>query len=312
MSEGIRDQLERNRREVERLVEQYGIQKQKITSSSSRAVVDVFSEGIGYIAESFTESTEWGRIGKKWSRGAMENQQKHNLEQLETKYNQLLEVQVREIKEFLSTVSVLRRTNSNPNTDVILRRFEKINERSTFKGKANRLVEILSSLQAKKLVPNSELHKLSTKTKHVIVDPSTPYSAKREIENILKQASAYVYLIDAYVDTNTLDILLTVPKGIPIRILTQKRPRWPERKFCQQCRDFEIERPGFEIRTTNQKVFHDRYLLTDKGSWQFGASLKDFGKTMTTQVKLEEHASAKANELFGKFWTESVPLNREP
>ncbi len=311
MSEGIRDQLERHRREAERLVKQYGMQKQKITSSSSRAVADMFSEGIGYIAESLTESTEWGRMGKKWSEGAMENQQKHNLEQLETEYNQLLEVQVREIKEFLSAVSVLRRTNPNPNTDVILRRFEKINERSTFKGKASRLVEILSSLQAKKLVPNSELHKLSTKAKHVIVDPSTPYSAKREIEDILNQVREYVTLIDVYVDMNTLDILLAVPRGIPIRILTQKRPRWPERKFCQQCRDFEIERPGFEIRMTNQKVFHDRYLLTDKGSWQFGASLKDFGKTMTTQIKLEEHASVKVKELFEKFWTESVPLNRE-
>jgi hypothetical protein len=310
MSDEIRQQLGQYKTVIEKLVDQYTREKQVLTSSQSRASRESASNGIGLLVEIATQSKELKKHGKRWSKAAIEDQYKKDLKEHEDRYLRLLGNQIAQLKSLLSDVSILHMSNPTSNTEALLLRIEKVDERSTFKGKANRLLQILSGLQSKKLIRNTELEELakSKKKKQIIVEPGTPYSAKREVERVLEAVNKHVYLIDTYIDEKTLDILLAVPKGVQILILTQGREGWPSSRFLQHCKDFAFERPGFEIRLADSRLIHDRFVLTNRESCMIGSSLKDFGKSMSSMTLLEKQASQKAHAEFHAIWKQSAKL----
>jgi hypothetical protein len=311
MTNQIEKQLEQHRKDIENLIDQYSREKQVLTSYKSKAGRESTSDGIGALIEIATSSKELKKHGKRVSKAALEDQHKKSLKEHEDRYLRLLRNKIAEIKALLSEVSTLRIGKPIPNTNVLLRRIERINERITFKGKANKLIQTLSWLQSKKLVRNAELEQLaatSKRRKQVIIKAGTPYSAKREVEKVLESARTYVCLIDTYIDEKTLDVLLAVPKEVQILVITQGRTRWPSKRFLQQCKDFAVERPGFEIRVADSRLIHDRFLLTDGESCLIGSSLKDFGKSMSSMTILEKQASQNAHSEFQAIWQPALKL----
>lgn len=120
MEEEIKKKIDNLRHEVENLIIHYDSEKQTLSSASFRAGSDVISRGFGYITEMATESREWGRLGRKVSKAALDDQRKQNLKLLDERYSRLLATLIQRVKGDLSDISIIRKSDSTPNTDGVL------------------------------------------------------------------------------------------------------------------------------------------------------------------------------------------------
>ena len=109
------------------------------------------------------------------------------------------------------------------------------------------------------------------------------YDFYKDIRNITKDAKNEVFVIDAYVDEELLNLYLEkIPIGVKIRILTKE----PKGNFVTVAQKFKIKpKVDFEVRRSND--CHDRLFFVDDECWVMGQSVKDAGKKPTYLVKIE-------------------------
>lgn len=185
MNEEIKKKIDSLRTEVEDLIRQYDTEKHALTSASAKTSSDVTSKGIGFITEIVTDSSTLGRLGSKLSKAAMDDKRKQDLKLLDERFHRLLVTLVQKAKDSFSDVSIFKKRNPTPNSADLIRRFDKVQERSTIRGRASRLLQILAVLSSKNLIQNRELEISSHKEKQIVIEPGTPFSAKRDIDRIL-------------------------------------------------------------------------------------------------------------------------------
>jgi len=128
------------------------------------------------------------------------------------------------------------------------------------------------------------------------------YDVYKDIREITQSVKNEVFLVDAYVDEEALDLYLDkIPSGINIRILTNK----PQGNFITVAQKFKAK-PGvdFEVRQNND--CHDRLFFVDNTCWVIGQSIKDAGKKPTYLVKIESHDLFRL--VFEKLWSSSSVL----
>ena len=101
----------------------------------------------------------------------------------------------------------------------------------------------------------------------------------------MQRARREIVLIDGYVDTGTLNILVKKRQGVSATV-------WTHPKTSLTARDvatFNVQYPTLEVRHTAS--FHDRFLILDGvEGYLVGASLKDAGKKSFAAAKLEDSA----------------------
>lgn len=91
--------------------------------------------------------------------------------------------------------------------------------------------------------------------------------------SIIKKAKKEIILIDGYVDTDTLNILIKKNVGVDVKIYT-----FPNAKLTNKDIDnFNAQYPTLEVKKT--KIFHDRFIIVDGTcAYHIGASIKDAGR----------------------------------
>ncbi len=82
-------------------------------------------------------------------------------------------------------------------------------------------------------------------------------------------------ICDPYISIRALDLLVRVDKSVMIKIISHQLEDIPKGIFSRTLS--ELRREGFDInvRIYNNSELHDRYVITDKGMWLVGHSLKD-------------------------------------
>lgn len=128
------------------------------------------------------------------------------------------------------------------------------------------------------------------------------YDFYKDVRDITKDAKSEVFIIDAYVDEELLNLYLEkIPSDIKIKILTNK----PQGNFVTVAQKFKAKpQVDFEVRIT--KDCHDRLFFIDNQCWVMGQSIKDAGKKPTYLVKIEGHDLFRS--VFDDLWKKASKL----
>jgi len=122
------------------------------------------------------------------------------------------------------------------------------------------------------------------------------YDFYRDVRDIIHTAKTEVFLIDAYVDEEALDLYVDkIPNGVKIRILTNR----PQGNFLAIAKKFKAKpHVAFEVRQSGD--CHDRLFFVDNVCWVTGQSVKDAGKKPTYLIKIESNELFRI--VFEKLW----------
>ncbi|HPU93053.1 MAG TPA: hypothetical protein PKU99_02790 [Candidatus Saccharicenans sp.] len=128
------------------------------------------------------------------------------------------------------------------------------------------------------------------------------FDALQRITGILELAHTQIDIIDAYVNSDVLNLLTGKKSTVSVNILTKSVD--PALKVAAIA--FNKQYGGLAIRMS--KAFHDRFVIIDnKDFYHFGASIKDVGKRgfMFSRIE-EEHVIKAIQEKLSEEWKQST------
>ena len=142
------------------------------------------------------------------------------------------------------------------------------------------------------------------KLQHLFASGSQ-FDALQEVTNLIQAASETLWLVDTYINRDTLGILRAKQAAVSVRILTKKpiekdaealRPHLL--KFQQQC-------GPIEVRTTS--ALHDRFLVIDGSKCvHIGHSIKDLGNKVCMCSTITDPGMVTAVlDVLEKHWVDS-------
>lgn len=139
-----------------------------------------------------------------------------------------------------------------------------------------RFEEVFKALEARRTVP----------AQGVFFDGQI-FDAYRFANDLLRQATNFIVLIDNYVDDTVLEQLAKRRKGVRAVILIRKISK----DFAQDLDKHNAQYPPVIVREFDRS--HDRFLILDgEAVYHLGASLKDLGKKWFAFSKLDRSALA--------------------
>ena len=108
-------------------------------------------------------------------------------------------------------------------------------------------------------------------------------------QNIYKQATKTIYIIDDYISIKTLQLLKVCPSNINIVIITDNLAK--NKLTKELVNDFENDTNIDITFKCNKHKFHDRYIVIDYNTnnyciYHCGASSKDAGGSVTTIMQI--------------------------
>lgn len=128
------------------------------------------------------------------------------------------------------------------------------------------------------------------------------YDFYKDIRDIAKDAKNEVFVIDAYVNEELLNLYLEkIPVGVKIRILTNK----PKGSFVTIAKKFKMK-PKVDFEVRKSKDCHDRLFFVDNKCWVMGQSVKDAGKKPTYLIKIEGYDLFRT--VFDNLWKNASAL----
>jgi len=308
MSHEIRSRLEEYIRQEQALLDRLLQLKRQQVDVRKEISIDVLGEAVTTLIEDLFESSRASRLGRKIVRTILSQRRKEEFliqeESIERQHNSL----VQSIREFLSSVSLWRKNLKEPNSSKLVAKLDKAQEFVKDETRIRKTIIMLKSIMSKPLIYNRDI--LSQQVaKEVVVPPGKPFTGMLKLKEILKSVRGYVKIIDPYVDETALELLLSVPEGLSIKLLTAYTGgKGKERRFKRACKRFKVERPLFEVRKCDPELIHDRFILTRTQGWSIGSSLKDFGKKLTMIKELSDHAKREAENIFDQMWEKSIDL----
>jgi len=248
----------------------------------------------------------FGRTGGKLARRVIEQAEREQIRSMETQIDSQHRVQVHRIGEFLGSVSEWKKDLQEPNSEKLISRLDRAQSGVKVATWIRHTVKFLINLKSKRLIYNNDLPTLPQA--EAVLPPGSPYRGLMELRKVLDSATGYVKICDTYVSIKTLDILYSIPKGIPIKLLTKNTggsKRAPA--FLRACKAFKVEHHKFEVRKSDG--IHDRFVLMANRGWSVGASLKDFGTKFSALTPLQETAKHEAEKIFDDLWKKAIVLD---
>ena len=104
------------------------------------------------------------------------------------------------------------------------------------------------------------------------------YDAFSLLKNILKEAKENITIIDNYLDTEILDVIMDI--NVNVKVFTTSFNKNAISKYNKQYKNLTV---------INTKKFHDRFLIIDnKVLYHCGASFKDLGSKCFSINKIED------------------------
>jgi len=201
-------------------------------------------------------------------------------------------------KEFVETtfgyidqhLHFVRRYIEERNIDMVKQNFDAIRQRDLPNIKS----KVYAFLESQKALDYGKEEKVYPKG-HI-------YDFYKDIRDITKDAKNEVFVIDAYVDEELLNLYLEkIPIGVKIRILTNK----PKGNFVTVAQKFKT-RPNVDFEVRKSKDCHDRLFFIDNECWVMGQSIKDAGKKPTYLIKIKGYDLFR--KVFDDLWKNASPL----
>lgn len=309
MFQEINNRLEQYIYQEQSLLDQLNQLKRQRANAGAEIRKSIISEGARLLAQDFFESHLAGRFGKKITKSALDQQQKEQYLTQERSIDSRHRYLVQGIRALLSTISIKRKNIKEPNSDRLVARLDRAQEYVKVETRIRRTVLALRSIAKKPFIYNKDIP-VQRVEKESLLLPGEPFSASIKLKEILTGVQGYVKVIDPYVDETTLEFLLSVPKDLPVKLLTAHTGgKKKERPFKRACKRFKIERPQFEIKKCDRKLIHDRFVLTWTRGWNIGSSIKDIGKGLSMIKEISEQSKSEAEKKFDEIWRSAKNIN---
>ena len=287
--------------EISRILESYIRQEESLQAQTSYIQSQRKDIRREYGKEAVRQGARiiFGRTGGKFARLNIEKAERERIEKLETQLDSQHRGNVQQIKGFLGTISEWKKNLKEPNSNALISRLDRAQSGAKVGTRIRHTRKFLMNLKSKRLVYNKDLP-ISPQIEAVL-PPGSPYKGLMELRKVLGSATGYAKIFDTFVSIKTLDILYSIPKGVPIKLLTEKTGgKKREPAFLRACKDFKVERPGFEVR--KGEGLHDRFILMPNQGWSVGPSLKDFGNKVSSITPLQEKGKREAEKIFDNMW----------
>lgn len=307
MSEDIKSRLQEYVRQEQVLLDQIlQLRNQKNVGAEIRKAV--LSEGAAALAAGLFESSTAGKLGRKLTKSALDQQQKNQLliqeRNIESQHNSLMQ----RVSDFVSSLSVKRRNLQEANSYELIRKLERAQEFMKVETRIRRTMTTLMSIASKQLVYNKDIQ-ASQSVKEMIILPGESFSGSLRLKEMLQSVRGYAKIIDPYIDDTTLEILFEIPEDVLIRLLTEHTGgEGKEKRFRRACQKFIIERPRYQTRKCEPGLIHDRFILTKTRGWTVGSSLKDIGKKMSMIKEISIESKIEAERKFEELWRNAKDL----
>ncbi|MGE7887763.1 VPA1262 family N-terminal domain-containing protein [Bacillus cereus] len=154
--------------------------------------------------------------------------------------------------------------------------------------------------------------------------PKTQEKIQRIIqEKIFEPETKYIFIWDPYLDGSVLNNLLIQAVRYPnmkIKLLMSESGKNSSdnlneeslnlfersasiKEVFDECENYKLE--NVKARNwyrSSGNVFHDRFIITSRGVWQLGSSLKDLGNYHTTIYRLEGNLPEQVENEFRRAW----------
>lgn len=306
MSREIRNRLEQYIQQEQALLDQTLQSRRQQRDVGAEIGKTIISEGVAAFAKDLFESSTAGKLGRKLSKTIINQKQKEQLliqaRNIENQHDSL----VQGVRAFLSSISLSRRNLREPDSFKLIVKLDKAQEFVRLNTRIRRTIIALRSITSKSLIYNKDIRQT---IKETIIPPGEPFTGSLKLKEILRSVQGYAKIIDPYVDETTLESLMHIHKGLPIKVLTAYTGgKEKERQLKRACKRFKTERPQFRIRKCEQKLIHDRFLLTQVQGWSIGSSLKDIGKKLSMIKEVSTQAKHEAEKIFDQIWARSTDL----
>ncbi|QSO52341.1 hypothetical protein JZ785_27065 [Alicyclobacillus curvatus] len=134
----------------------------------------------------------------------------------------------------------------------------------------------------------------------VFFGKKSSYSAYKAVKRLLARTTKQLFLVDPYIDGNTVQMLEMVNPEVDIRLLYGKF----QGDGSVMAAALQKERGKFQYQ--QDKGLHDRYMFCDDHGYLLGSSLNKFGDKPTTMVKLgNKHIVKGIRQYFEGLWLEA-------
>ena len=307
MSEDIKSRLQEYVMQDQVLLDQI-LQLRNQKNVGAEIGKTVLSEGAAALAAGLFESSAAGRLGRKLTKSALDQQQKSQLmiqeRNIESQHNSL----VQRVSDFVSSLSVKRKNLQEANSYELIKKLERAQEFLKAETRIRRTVTTLMNIASKQLIYNKDIQ-ASQSLKEIIILPGEPFSGSLRLKEMLRSVRGYAKIIDPYVDETTLEILFEIPEEASIRLLTEHiGGEGKEKQFRRACQKFITERPRCQARKCEPGLIHDRFILTKTRGWSVGSSLKDIGKKMSMIKEISIESKIEAERKFEELWRNAKDL----
>ena len=119
------------------------------------------------------------------------------------------------------------------------------------------------------------------------------FDAYKLVEDLIKDATREIILIDNYIDAHIFDLLEQRGQGVTATIYTERVT--PALQHTQQLCTTQHDRT-VGLRTYSTR-FHDRFLIIDDTVYHFGASFKDLGRRLFAFTRMEAEPAVILSQL---------------
>lgn len=306
MSREIRNRLEQYIQQERALLDQTLQLRRQQRDVGAEIGKTIISEGVAAFAKDLFESSTAGKLGRKLSKTIINQKQKEQLliqaRNIENQHDSL----VQGVRAFLSSISLNKRNLREPNSFKLIVKLDKAQEFVRLNTKIRRTTITLQGIANKSLIYNKDIRQT---IKETIIPPGKPFNSSLKLKEILRSVQGYAKIIDPYVDETTLEFLIHIPKGLPIKVLTAYTGgKEKERQLKRACKRFKSERPQFRIMKCEPELIHDRFILTQAQGWSIGSSLKDIGKKLSMIKEMSTQPKHEVEKIFDQIWARSIDL----
>jgi lysyl-tRNA synthetase class II len=184
MSEDIKSRLQEYVKQEQVLLDQI-LQLRNQKNVGAEIGKAVLSEGAAALAAGLFESSTAGRLGRKLTKSALDQQQKNQLmiqeRNIESQHNSL----VQRVSDFVSSLSVKRKSLQEANSYELIRKLERAQEFLKVETCIRRTVTILMSIASKQLIYNKDIQ-ASHSVKEIIILPGEPFSGSLKSKEMLR------------------------------------------------------------------------------------------------------------------------------
>jgi hypothetical protein len=303
MSQDIESQIENRISEGERLLEEYESSKSTLTSTTSKAGDSALAALTGLFVGDIVGNGRTGGTVRRHSREYLNEQRKKQLQELTRQTERRVDTCMTQVIGLLERVSILT-TKKKPNSQRLVSKFSGITRFTKPETRLVHGISILKGFKLEDLVWNDDL-KAETK-KGLVAGPDQEFEAYQKVLEIIKSASGFIKIIDAYASEVTLIAINHSPNGLSLQFLTY--PPKDRDSFETSAKKLMKDRPEIQIQYAPKQSLHDRFIITGDSFWHLGHSIKDIGNKLSAISLMSPDEGNIALQKFNQLWNTSQKI----